>query len=239
MRRFIEKKIAGTKGTDYHVDDSITTGQLFKFARNRFWMLLRGFFKKAKFKKTGKRIFVGRRVKIEFGKKITLGSVITINDSCCINGLCRGGVAIGNNFNLGRNSLITCTGVVSELGESLTIGNNVGISPNFVMFVRGSVEIGDDVIIGPNVTIVAENHSFNDLNTPIRLQGVTRKGIKIGNNCWIGAGATILDGVCIGDNSIVAAGAVVNKDVAPNSIVGGVPAKLIKERSSNENLNGK
>ena len=230
MRKLIEKTIGGTKGTEYHVDEKMTTWQLFKFAVGRFWMLFRGFFKKIKFKKAGKKLFVGKCVKIKYGKKIRIGRVVTLNDNCYINGLCRHGVVIGNGFNLGRNSIIDCTGVVSELGESLTIGNNVGISPNFVLFVRGKVEIGNDVIIGPNVTIVAENHNHDDLNTPIRLQGVSRKGIKIGNNCWIGANVTILDGVTVGDNSIIAAGAVVNKDVEPNSVVGGIPAKLIKTR---------
>ena len=131
---------------------------------------------------------------------------------------------------MGRNSIIDCTGVVSELGECLKIGKNVGISPNLVMFVRGKVEIGDDVIIGPNVTIVSENHNHEMNDLPIRLQGVSRKGIKIGNNCWLGANVTVLDGVTIGDTSIIAAGSLVNKDVGSNCIFGGVPAKLIRQR---------
>ncbi len=65
---------------------------------------------------------------------------------------------------------------------------------------------------------------------PVNLQGVIRKGVKIENGVWIGARAVILDGVTVGNNSIVAAGSIVNKDVPPYSIVGGVPAKLIKTR---------
>ena len=238
MRRLIEKTICGTKGTDYHVDDSMKTRELILLAAGRFWMLFRGFFKKGKFQRAGKRLFVGKRVSIKYGKKIKIGKVATINDNCYINALCKDGVTIGDYFNLGRNSIIDCTGVISELGESLIIGNNVGISPNFVIFVRGKVEVGNDVIIGPNVTIVSENHSFEKTDIPIRLQGVSRRGVRIGNNCWIGANVTILDGVEIGDNSIIAAGAVVNKNVEPNSIVGGVPAKLIRTRRSNENIDG-
>ena len=230
MRRLIEKAICGTKGTDYHVDDNMKTRQLFSFAVGRFWMLFRGFFKKGKFQRVGKKFFVGKRVSIKYGKKIKIGKVATINDNCYINALCKDGVTIGDYFNLGRNSIIDCTGVISELGESLIIGNNVGISPNFVIFVRGKVEVGNDVIIGPNVTIISENHSFEKTDIPIRLQGVSRIGVRIGNNCWIGANVTILDGVEIGDNSIIAAAAVVNKNVEPNSIVGGVPAKLIRTR---------
>jgi acetyltransferase-like isoleucine patch superfamily enzyme len=68
------------------------------------------------------------------------------------------------------------------------------------------------------------------LDEPIRLQGVTRKGIRIGNNCWIGSKVTILDGVTIGDGCILAAGTVVTKSFPANSIIGGVPAKIIKSR---------
>ena len=76
-----------------------------------------------------------------------------------------------------------------------------------------------------------ENHNHADLATEIRLQGVVRKGIKIGANCWIGSKVTILDNVEIGAGSIIAAGAVVNKSFPANSIIGGVPAKLLKMRN--------
>ena len=228
MKKLIERMACSAKGADYHMDKEISTSQLLKIAIGRARMLVRGFFKKSKFKKAGKRLFVGKRVRLRFCKRIQLGSTVTINDGCIINGLCSKTITIGNNFSLGENSIIDCTGVLSNLGESLIVGNNVGISPNFTMFVRGPISIGDDVIIGPNVTIVSENHRFDDVGKPIRLQGVDRKGITIGNNCWIGANATILDGVTIGENSVIAAGAVVTKNVEPNTAVGGVPAKLLK-----------
>lgn len=230
MRKLIEKNISKTKGQDYKLDSSITSFRLFQVVMERIGMLLRGFFRKIVLKKVGKKFFVGKHVKFKCGKRISFGHSATINDYCFINGLSKGGIVVGDNFSLGRSSIIDCTGVISELGESLKIGNNVGISPHFTLFVRGSVSIGDDVIVGPNVTIIAENHRFDDLNVPIRIQGAKRTGINIGNNVWIGASATILDGVTIGNGSIIAAGAVVTKDVEPFSIVGGVPAKLIKQR---------
>ena len=141
-----------------------------------------------------------------------------------------GGIKIGNNFSLGQNSIIECTGVIRELGESLVIGDNVGISANAFISVRGKVKIGDSTIFGPGVSLFSENHIFEDKSTPIYLQGATRKGIEIGKDCWIGANATILDGVKIGNGCIVAAGAVVNHDVPSYTIVGGVPAKTIKNR---------
>lgn len=85
--------------------------------------------------------------------------------------------------------------------------------------------------MGPGVRIFSENHNYDQQNILIRLQGETRKGVSIGNNCWIGASVTIVDGVTIGNGVVIAAGAVVTKDVPPDSIFGGVPAKQISTRS--------
>ena len=120
--------------------------------------------------------------------------------------------------------------MIRELGETLTIGNNVGFAANTFISMRGPIQIGDDTIFGPGVSIHAENHVFDDPETPIRAQGSIRKGIVIGRDCWIGAKVVILDGVIIGDGAIVGAGAVVTGDVPSGAIVGGVPAKVIKYR---------
>jgi acetyltransferase-like isoleucine patch superfamily enzyme len=96
----------------------------------------------------------------------------------------------------------------------------------------GGLEIGDECIIGQYLSCHPENHVSGDLEVAIRHQGVTRKGIKIGPNCWIGSKVTILDGVEIGKGCIIAAGAVVTKSFPSNSVIGGVPAKLLKSRES-------
>lgn len=75
-----------------------------------------------------------------------------------------------------------------------------------------------------------ENHNYKDSDIPIRLQGVNHKGIKIGNGCWIGAKTTILDGTEIGDGCVIAAGAVVSGKFPKNVVIGGIPAKIIKQR---------
>lgn len=175
-------------------------------------------------------MFIGKRVSIKSKGHIKCGSGVTINDDCSINALCRGGVEIGNNFSLGKGSVIECTGVIRELGESLKIGNDVGISPSAFISVRGNVSIGDSTIFGPGVKIFSENHIFESTETPIYLQGASRKGISIGEDCWIGANAVILDGVTIGKGCVIAAGAVVNCDIPDYSVAGGVPAKIIKSR---------
>ena len=94
----------------------------------------------------------------------------------------------------------------------------------------GGVEIGDNTIFGNYVSLHSENHNFANVETPIRCQGVNRKGIVIGEDCWIGAKVTILDGTKIGNGCIVAAGAVVRGEIPEYSIIGGIPAKVIKMR---------
>ena len=102
------------------------------------------------------------------------------------------------------------------------IGKNVMIMPNCLMMSRGGITIDDDVMIAANVQLISNNH---DLHDHVLL---LCKPVHICRNAWIGAGATILPGVTVGENAVVAAGAVVTKDVAPNTIVGGNPAKFIK-----------
>lgn len=237
--KLINKLISKIKKEPYKIDEAITTSVMFGILTNKLSMALRGTIKKLFFKQSKGILFIGKRVKINCKKKIAFKGSATIEDGCFINALSKGGITIGNNFSLGRNSIIECTGVIRELGEELVIGENVGIAANAFIAMRGKIEIGDNTIFGPGVSIHAENHNFEDLEKPIRLQGATRKGVKIGRDCWIGSKAIILDGVNIGDHVIVAAGAVVNKDVPDYAIVGGVPAKIIKMRKegTEENVN--
>ena len=228
--RLINKVITKIKKEPYKIDDEIKYSTLLTIIRDKAFMVVRGIRHKILLKESKGILFVGKKVKIREHKKIRIKGSATIEDGCCINALSKGGITIGNNFSLGRNSIIECTGVIRELGEELVIGENVGIAANAFIAMRGKVKIGDNTIFGPGVSIHAENHNFNDTNIPIRKQGATRKGVVIGEDCWIGSKAIILDGVKIGNHAIVAAGAVVTKDVPDYAIVGGVPAKVIKMR---------
>jgi acetyltransferase-like isoleucine patch superfamily enzyme len=109
-------------------------------------------------------------------------------------------------------------------GKHITIGQNVFINFDCTFLALGGITIEDDVLIGPKVSLVTENHPLD----PEQRKGLIGKPIHIKKNAWIGANATILPGVTIGENAIVAAGAVVSKDVPDNTIVGGIPAKFIK-----------
>jgi acetyltransferase-like isoleucine patch superfamily enzyme len=111
-----------------------------------------------------------------------------------------------------------------NFGRSITIGKNVFINHACSFLDMGGITIEDDVLIGPRVNIVTENHPLD----PTDRRALVTQPVVIKRNAWIGAGATILPGVTIGENAVVAAGAVVSKDVVANTIVGGVPAKFIK-----------
>jgi len=109
-------------------------------------------------------------------------------------------------------------------GKHITIGKNVFMNFDCTFLALGGITIEDDVLIGPKVSLITENHPLN----PKDRKGLICKSILIRKNAWIGANATILPGVTIGENAVVASGAVVSKDVPDNTIVGGVPAKFIK-----------
>jgi acetyltransferase-like isoleucine patch superfamily enzyme len=112
----------------------------------------------------------------------------------------------------------------TDCGKNLILGKRVFINSGCKFQDQGGLTIGDDVLIGHNVVIATLNHAFS----PEHRGDLEPQPVRIGNQVWVGANATILPGVTIGDGAIVAAGAVVTKDVAPRTVVGGVPAKVIK-----------
>lgn len=117
--------------------------------------------------------------------------------------------------------------------RNLSLGNDVSINHGCFLSCQGGLIIGNFVSIGHNTSIVTTEHSYADLDIPIKYQPIKNLPVKIGNNVWIGANVTILAGVEIADGTIIAAGSVVTKNVVDeNSIIGGVPAKYLKGRIS-------
>jgi len=112
----------------------------------------------------------------------------------------------------------------TNFGKHIKLGKNIFINHACTFLDLGGITIEDDVQIGPKVNLITENHPVD----PSKRKHLDLKSILIKRNAWIGSGATILPGVTIGENSIVAAGAVVNRDVPDSSIVGGIPAKILK-----------
>jgi acetyltransferase-like isoleucine patch superfamily enzyme len=110
-------------------------------------------------------------------------------------------------------------------GVDISIGRNVFVNQNCTFYDLGGLDIADDVMIGPNVSIITSGHPVE----PSRRRACTiAKPVVIERNAWIAAGATIIGGVTVGENAVVAAGSVVTKNVPPNTLVGGNPARVIR-----------
>jgi|26BtaG_2_1085354.scaffolds.fasta_scaffold00002_229 acetyltransferase-like isoleucine patch superfamily enzyme len=127
----------------------------------------------------------------------------------------------GDNVGLGRNLTII-------YWERIEVGNNVSIHDNCYIDASGGVFIGDEVSIAHNTSILTNNHSWDQQDVPIKYNPTVPGAVRIFDDVWIGCGCRILAGVQIQSRSIIAAGAVVNKNIESNTIVGGVPAKKIK-----------
>jgi maltose O-acetyltransferase len=125
----------------------------------------------------------------------------------------------GKNVDIGRKA---------KLSAGLILGDNSGIGDN--CYIQGTVKIGRNVMMAPNVSLIASNHNFSRVDIPMNKQGSCDKPIVIEDDVWIGFGVIVLAGVTVGTGSVIAAGAVVSKDVPPFSVVGGIPAKILKMR---------
>lgn len=226
----IEFFIRKIKGNNFELDNNINLWYLLAVVFNMIINLIRGNIKTVFIKKKGFSIFIVRRTKIRMKSKLTLGKGINIGSNVIIDGLSKEGVKIGNNVRIGDYTRILCTGTIRNIGKGFSIGDNCGIGENCFFGAAGGINIGNDVIMGQNIRFHSENHNFNEVNIPIRIQGVTNKGIKIGDDCWIGAGAVFLDGVSVGNGCVIGANTVVNKNIPDNYIAVGNPVRLLKKR---------
>jgi acetyltransferase-like isoleucine patch superfamily enzyme len=229
IRNVINKTISAWKGHPYEVDPAIPMSYLFSLVVSRAWMLLRGML--SGIDNEGL-FFLAGKTKIKARSKMKIGRSNTIARNCYIDALSVNGIRFGDNVSVGMNTVIECTGNLQFLGKGLKVGNSVGLGSNNFYGCAGGIQIGDDTIIGNYVSFHSENHVYDNPIIPIRLQGVKHAGIRVGNNCWIGAKATILDGAHISDGCVIAAGAVVAAGhYSENGIYGGVPARFLKWRA--------
>lgn len=131
---------------------------------------------------------------------------------------------------IGDRTLISSFTILRTHGGTIKIGDGCFVNSFSALYGHGNLIIGDNCLIGPQVTIIPVNYGYKERNIPLRQQTPTMKGITIGDDVWIGAGVTILDGCTIGNGCIIGAGAVLTKSIEPYSIVAGVPAKKIGTR---------
>lgn len=230
MKSLIENIIAKLKGDpSYRLDTTYSSRQLFFIVWYRLAQLIRGFLLKLSVSSSGL-IFCGRKVIVQHGYMFKVGKSLILEDGVHINALSENGIRVGNNVTIAKYALLSCTGVIANKGVGIIIGNNSAVGAQSFLGGQGGITIGNDVIMGPQVKIFSENHSYKNIDVVIRKQGESRKGVVIEDNCWIGSGVVILDGVTISKGCIIAAGSVVTKSILQNSIVAGVPAKVIKSR---------
>ncbi len=235
MKNIIQR-IIRLRNADFSFDETITFRLIVELVIDKGWMLVRSFFYNLiRFRKPSL-TFLGRGVRFFNVNNIQLGKWVKLDDYVLLGALGKGQLIIGDNSGIGAFSRVEISQSFNNIGSHITIGNNVGIGPYASLGGAGGLSIGDECIIGPYLSCHPENHNFFDEEMSIRHQGVTRKGISIGRNCWIGAKVSILDGVVVGDGCVIAAGAVVTKSFPANSIIGGIPAKLIKSRCNERNV---
>lgn len=191
---------------------------------------LRGWAWRWRFKSCGRMFFIGQGCHIYFPRFITLGEDVFFGPYCMINALSKKGVQIGNRVRIRDYTWILVSSQIHEPGEGLVIGDDGYIGPHGYLGAGGGLTLGRSVVVGAYVQFLAENHNFSDFSRPIREQGVTRRGIQVGDDVWIGNNVIILDGVRIGNGSVIGAGSIVTHDVPPNSVAAGNPAHVIRQR---------
>jgi acetyltransferase-like isoleucine patch superfamily enzyme len=223
-RKTFNVTVGFVKQRPFELDPRIRISDVFVLLFTKIFELINGLWYFRQF------IFIGKGRSFSCKRKIYLTRGITIGANCQLSGLSEHGLRIGDSSSIGSHSIIKVSGTLTNLGHGITIGRNVGIGDFAHIGGAGGVEIGDDTIIGGYFSTHPENHVFSDKQILIREQGVTRKGIHIGSNCWIGAKVTLLDGAKVGDGCVIAAGAVVKGEFPDNCVIGGVPARILKER---------
>jgi acetyltransferase-like isoleucine patch superfamily enzyme len=222
MIKLIVQRLISKTGKSYTIDKDIPVALIYSTIFNRFIMVLRGYLY------LQRKVFVGKNCTILNKSNIVFGKNVTIEKYTRLDGYAKEKIELGNNVKIGAYSNLLSTSHFSKYGKGLKVGNNSAFGSFTEFGAAGGIDIGDNVIGGSYISFHSENHNYADTSKLIREQGVTSKGIKIGNNVWIGAKVTFLDGSFVDDNTVVAAGAVVNGIYPKNAIIGGIPAKVIK-----------
>ena len=142
----------------------------------------------------------------------------------------RGEIRFGRFVWIGDETKIRCHEGAVEIGAKTVMGQECTISA------YQRVRIGEECVIADRAMFIDFDHGMVEVERPIRLQGIYKRDVEVGNNVWIGYGACVLRGVSVGDNSVIGTNSVVTKDVPANAVVGGIPARIIRMREAPEKL---
>lgn len=177
------------------------------------------------FERIGAGTVFGRGMVIRSPGRIALGGGVMIDDGVVLDAKgATSRIELGDRILVGRQSILSCNDAQIRIGDFVSVG------PFCFFASKSRIEIGSNVSIGSGTHLMAGGHVSDDPDTPIIQQARSAEGIFIDDGAWIGTGAIILDGVTVGRNSIVGAGAVVNKDVPPQTVVLGNPARVVQKR---------
>jgi acetyltransferase-like isoleucine patch superfamily enzyme len=171
-----------------------------------------------------------RRYLTSYGRRLVLDGVAFVASSVVIQIGRSGRVELGRWSWIGHGTKIRCHEGVVSIGAKTVLGQECTVSA----FQR--VSIGRECVIADRVMLIDFDHGAAEVERPIRLQGIYKRDVRVGNNVWIGYGACILRGVEVGDNAIIGTSAVVTKDVPANAVVGGIPAQVIRMRDEPREL---
>lgn len=228
--KIIEEKASSIKGSTYEFDKSIPLSYLIGYTIKRIRMLLNGMIYHSICKRKVIPFFKGSNVKIKNPKQCEIGRYVTLHKNVYIDSLSYSGVKIRSGASIGENTIIRVSGNNKSLGFGFYLGEGSSLADNCFVGATGGVYIGSNVIGGQSIRFHASNHKYEDKNVLIKNQGIDARGIRINDNCWIGAGVVFCDGVTIGEGCVIAANSVVTKSFPRNSVIAGVPAKKIKTR---------
>ncbi len=172
-------------------------------------------------------------VRIRFASHVRLARGVYLDEGVYLHA-CPKGIDIGEQTYIMHHAELHVYNFRDLPHAGIRIGKNCLISEFNVLRGQGGITLGDNVYTAPLVQMLAVNHVYHDRTRPIIQQGITAQGIVVEDDCWIGAGAIILDGVRVGRGAVVAAGAVVTQDVPPHTVVGGIPARTLKTITDHE-----
>jgi len=179
---------------------------------------------------------IENNVRLRFANKISLGEGVYLDQNVYLHA-CPQGIEIGDRTIIMHGAVLHVYNFRGIPHSGIKIGKDSLVGEYSVIRGQGGVSIGDRVYTSPFTQIIAVNHVFDDPDQPFVEQGITAEGIVIDDDVWLGAGAVITDGITVGKGAVVAAGAVVTNNVPPHTVVGGVPARVIKT-IGNENAEG-
>ncbi len=182
------------------------------------------------FKSCGRKVVFGKNVTIRHPHKILLGDGVVLDDNCVVDakGADNAGIVLRDRVYVGRNTIIYCKNGDIEIGE------NVSLSANCIVFSSNRLVMKKNSVVAAFAYLLSGGEYDLDDPTPLALQkGTCTKGpLEIGEDCWIGAGAKVLDGACLGDRVVLGAGAVATRPLPADSIAVGVPARVARTRKA-------